>query len=534
MKKIYNIFLVSVLAATTVSCSKLLDTKPKDFLSPVNYYQNEAQLNTALAGVYEMLGNNGLYKQCWWNQLGCGNDLEYYRGTTSATVSGAWVFNTSISDASVTEAWNALYTGINRANGLLDAIDASPVDTTKKKIARAQALFLRGYYYFLLVDNWGGVPLRLNATQSVQSADLAKSSVKDVYAQVLADMTAAEAILPTIETWGPSGSGRISRTAAQGILARVCLTMAGEPLKDIAKYNDARTWAFKVIDSKSHALNPDYKQIFINHTKDLYDVKECIWEAEFLYDPAGKFAENSNLGYANSIKCGNLEGGFCTGNQGVTKKLWDLYPDNASLTSRDLRRDWNIGPYGFGTDDLIKTNFTISQIWNRWPAKWRREYEVVLPRSKFFTGTNFPILRYADVLLMFAEAENKINGPTTAAYDAINQVRRRGWGKLLPDATNITAADLPTDPDPGVFHQAIMDERARELCMEALRKRDLVRWGALVPTMKALANDITLNAPSSFKFAALGGNNITARDVLFPIPVSELTFNKAMVQNTGY
>jgi hypothetical protein len=511
--KVY-LFILIVIITTASSCKKALVTTPEDFLSPGEYYQTESQLDIALNGVYEVLGNNSLYKQNIWNQLAVGTDLDYYN-FNSLTLIDIRLYNVSSSDPIIAGTWNTLYSGINRANALLEGIENSPVNETIKNRIKSQALFLRGYYYFLLVDLWGGVPLRLKATTSVDDASCPRSSVKEVYDQVLQDMTAAEAILPTTTYWGPNGSGRISKSAAQGILSRVCLTMAGSPLRDVSKFNDAKNWAQKVMTSGLHVLNPDYKQIFINLVQDKYDTKESIWEAEFTFDPALVHQEFGNLGYVNGIKNGNIDYGFVSGDVRVQKALWDLYQQDPN----DIRRDWNIAPFGYGATDTIKTFYKPTQIWDRYPGKWRREYELVKPKSKFYTPTNFPILRYADVLLMYAEAVNGATGPNQSAMDAVNLVRKRA------SATPFVLGDYASSDK---FLKIIQDERARELFNEGTRKRDLIRWGILVETLQKSSPIIAATVPSANKFAAYPGINITDRDVLLPIPIGELTLNKAL------
>lgn len=136
---------------------------------------------------------------------------------------------------------------------------------------------------------------------------------------------------------------------------------------------------------------------------------------------------------------------------------------------------------------------------------------------------------------MFAEADNEINnGPSVDAYDAINLVRRRGWGKLLPGAINLSEADLPTGLNKEQFLKEIQDERSRELCFECFRKKDLIRWGLYVETLRAAANEITIEAPSSLKYGALAGNNVSERDLLLPIPDYERGVNKTLTQNDQY
>jgi hypothetical protein len=143
------------------------------------------------------------------------------------------------------------------------------------------------------------------------------------------------------------------------------------------------------------------------------------------------------------------------------------------------------------------------------------------------------MLRYSDVLLMFAEAENEINGPTQAAYNAVNMVRRRGFGK--PVNTPDTLADLPAGLGEFDFMNAIRKERFCEFAYEGLRKHDLLRWGNYVSTMQQLVTEYQATMPSTLSQAAIGqAGRITSRSVLFPIPNSEIAVNPYTSQNPGW
>lgn len=654
---------VTLLIISVVSCKKTLDTKPTDSLVQTAYYDSESKLNEALAGVYQPLLSSGIYGDNMFDQLGAATDEGFY--ARSATTTGAMVYNFDYGNADINNFWSQLYIGVERANILIQNINVASMDETKRQVILGEALFLRGYYYFLLVSNFGDVPLKTTPTPSVNDVNIPRTPVKQVYAQILADMTAAEGKVSSITTLGYGG--HVSTTAVEGILARVCLTMAGAPLNDVSKYADALAWAKKVQASGLHSLNSSYKQIFINLIQDKYDIKESMWEIENKGTGADGMGNPNRLGNTNGIQytANNNLPGYSYGFVSTTAKLFNLYP------AGDLRRDWAIAPYSYNanTTPVSNTYFTTAQVYNRNAGKFRREYELSPVLSKNITPINFPVLRYADVLLMLAEAENQINGPTATAYDAINQVRRRAFGlnpatpvTSISVVSNLTLAtsgntgyltsvpNIPisftggggtgaagmatvsittgkvtsiaiTNPGSGytsaptatigtpwaantaynigtqvingnnvytvttagtstatgptqtsgasvaattgavftyagvkatatvaiatttvdlaglskaTFFQAVQDERARELCFESLRKNDLVRWGIWVSTMNALATDIKATAPAAFTYAALAGSNITARNLLFPIPASEISVNSAAKQNPGW
>lgn len=521
-----NKYILGAISCFFVACGSFLDTEPSDFLSPVNYYETEEQLELALNGVYDILGQNALYGNYLISFNGEEADEGFY--AKKSVVSGVQVCNTSISDNNVLSLWQALYEGISRANFLLENID-KPEIVERKDAIKGEALFLRAYYYYLLVSNWGDVPLMLESAKTMEDNNIPRTSSVKIYQQIVADMQAADSLVSDISDIGYGG--RVSKSAVRGILARVYLTWAGYPIKDESKYVEARKWALKVMEDKKarHELNPDFKKLFINYAQDKYDYKESVWEVEFWSNGTGSYKEYGRVGNNNGIITTNEEIGYAYGYINVNARLYNLYEANDSL-----RRDWSIAPFKYNNETGEKIYFTGEQIYNRNCGKWRREYELITPKIKGGTPQNFPLLRYSDILLMFAEAENEINGPTSDAYRAINEVRRRARGKLLPDATNVTEFDLPAGLSKTAFFKEIQDERCRELCFECHRKRDLIRWGIYVETMKAVGDEIAAEAPTKLQYGALAGKNASKRDLLLPIPDYERSINKSLTQNEGY
>ncbi|MFD2556461.1 RagB/SusD family nutrient uptake outer membrane protein [Sphingobacterium tabacisoli] len=523
MKPIYIILLL----ATTLmlsSCSGLLDKEP-DFVTPENYFKNEGEAMNSLNGVYNRLIDTygRTYSRGLFSYLVL-NDESYFK---NISINNIRVMTMDAADLDIGRFWEVLYEGVNRANLLLENIDRVDMDVERRNAIKGEALFLRGYYYYLLVDFFGDVPLKLTATKSPNDKYLTRASMKEVYAQIVKDMTQAEGLVlsaPQLKY-----NERVSKTAVQAVLARVFLKMAGEPLLDVARYEDAVVYADKVISSGIHALNPDFKQIFINHSKDINDFKECLWEVGIYGNNIGNIEQAGMVGIENGIECPDENIGYSGGGMRITAKLYSLFG-----TKDTLRRDWSISPYRYIVTNgaTVKQVYNGQQIYDRNPGKWRREYELGA-KARSRNSTNFPIIRYSDVLLMKAEAENAIHGqPPTTAIDAVNQVRRRAFGKPV-DVVNVNS-DMPNNLDKVGFHQYIQDERMREFCFEGLRRHDLIRWGIYVPVMNTLGKSISTTAPAEHRYGGNAGLNTTERNVLFPIPNTEITVNKLMTQNTGW
>ncbi|OAQ40783.1 hypothetical protein A5893_07550 [Pedobacter psychrophilus] len=423
MKRYIFIAIFAIVTLAT-SCEKFLDTAPTDFLAPETYYTNETQLTTALMAVYSEMGNinEHTYSRFLSIEAPGSNDEEWYRSSTAITTP---LYNTDAAYSRYIGCWQTIYSGIGRANALLENIDKAEGSVVVKNAIKGEAMFMRAYYYFVLVSYWGDVPLVLNTTKSPENTDVERTPQADIYKFIIKDMTTAEGLVYDVTTLG--NPGRVSKTTAEGILARVCLYAAGR-LNDATYYPQARDWALKCMKSNKHSLNPDYRQIFINHSADRYDLNESMWEVEFFGTNTGTSREyerfGSTIGVINNATDATDNVGFMQGTYASTGTLFN------SFNSSDLRRDWAIGPFSYtasqGARPIIPYANTF--VWGRPIAKWRRDYQPK-PQVKNFGNTNWPLLRYADVLLMFAEAENQVNGsPTTDAYDAINMVRRRALG----------------------------------------------------------------------------------------------------------
>lgn len=434
MKNIYIITAFLVLNVVS-GCKKLLDKTPEDGVSVANYFTKENDAVLALNGAYDLFGERNTYWGGPFQHRMMAADDVY-----SVLVGNAGEFPANhkhnASTALVLNLWKNLFTIIERTNILLANLDKIPMDEGRKGVIRGEALFMRAYSMFMLVDLWGPVPINLEPTKGPDDVTRERRPIKEVYEQIVKDMLLAEGLVPS--TGGNYGGGGYpAKTTVQGILARVYLTMAGEPLKDVSKYQDAKEWAMKAINSGEHRLNPDYTDIFIKLAGDQFDPKETMWELDYInavgsneWGQIGIFTGPSGARPASTPSTTQ------TGQTRATRLFFYAFETACKCAnntySPDMRRDWSVMPFNYNANG--KAAIAWSNILDRPDGKWRTKYEAGAKLANR-TGINFPLLRYSDVLLMAAEAENAVNGPTQLAYDLVNQVRRRAYGMLLRGQT---------------------------------------------------------------------------------------------------
>lgn len=528
MMKNIKIYILLVAVALSFACNKVLDIDAgKYIILEEDYYKTEAQLNAALRGAYSTLGDGSLYGGNMLGRMGLEADEGYESySSDEQTVGDYTVYAT---DSKIQGYYRMCYRGVNRANLLLESVDDPAINITQKERnhIKGQALFLRGYFHFMLANKFGGVPLMLKATRSnaVKTEDLQKprASLKDVYLSVISDLeNAANLLKPMSEV---NTGTQASKSAAWAMLARVCLYMAGQPLNDVSRYAEAAEWAKKVKDENYHDLNPSYEKVFVNYATDIMDPKESIFEVDFYGNGTGVYANTGgSVGRLNGIQypLDSSNVGYSNGVIRSTSYLFDLYKTG------DTRRDWTIAPYYYTGTPRVKTNWTTGTTFQRFCGKFRRESEILLPKSSVYTPQNYPIMRYSDVLLMYAEALNeKPGGDKVLAREQINIVRRRAIAAGTTDR-EITVTDYTG------LKEAIIEERARELCFEGLRKNDLVRWGMFASSMQYLNGLVPVGTSSYIVAARAYYGNAKARDVVWPIPTYEMTVNRLLTQNVGW
>ncbi|MFN0293793.1 RagB/SusD family nutrient uptake outer membrane protein [Pedobacter helvus] len=522
------IHMIVIALLPLLSCNKLA-LEPKGFVALEQFYKNEAEALQGLTGVYNTLGDASFYGRDWFFAFNIQDDLGYY--DRNYTTEELFINNFSYTNPRLNSLWKNLYGGANRASIFLENVERVAFkDNTLKEAYKGEAKFLRAYYYFILSSLWGDIPLRKEAITSVsQESQIGPTSKTEIFDFIIQEMEQAETMVYTADKF--QSMGRINKSTVQGILARVYLKQAGYPInKGKPAFEKALYWAQQVEISGLHSLNPDYQAVFINLIADEYETtyRESIWEVEFKGNNVDGNQTAGYLGSYNGIYCNDGTNadtpGWCYGYLSCTLKMEDLY----TMPADAIRKNWNVAAFRYNytaaTGVRAKTNWSAAQMVYRSAGKFRREHEKSTPKARDFTPINFPVLRYADVLLMIAEADNEYNGaPTAVGYAAINEVRKRA----MPTVALISGMNY------GTFQQLVRDERARELCFEGTRKMDLVRWGIYVETMttgrRNMVNESRWHANK--KYASFIADFTSQKHNLYPIPSSELSTNSKMKQN---
>ncbi len=563
MKAIYKFKkeLFLTLAIALSSCN-VLDVDPEHVMAPENFYETKDEVVYGLAGVYGVLNSEAVYGNYYSLMMSNTDDLCYQNRSQNGSYT-YWYTHTS-SNSHIYQTWSKLYEGIKNANEFMSAIKDNEFDEDGKFFAEAR--FMRAYYHFILAQTWGDVPLRNKAVSSPSMAEIAATPQVEVLQWCANEMKA------TLDTFSEydvtSAPSRVSRSTIQGILARVYLFLAGESVKGVEDkaqmWADAAYYAGEVIGSGVHALNPSYSQVFINMISDTYDKSyfESMWEAEFTGNHSAGSWSNGRIGDLIGLQSTSSNSKFSEWNCNYsyawyngTLKLWDLYwtmdrttAEDQSTSISDTRQEWNLPNYNYAGSKSSALDKVYVASYDKTPyvyenkssfvdltvgagqrnaGKFRREseYEGSMTAKDLYTHINFPILRYSDVLLMYAEAINESEGNYQAAYNAVKEVR---------DRAQIETKNVSEYSSKEAMRELVRNERGRELAFESLRKYDLIRWGTFVKEMNGFSkwtNDArwSLNATAE-RYAAIAVN-VQEKHIVQPIPSIELGVNKLLKQN---
>ncbi|GGF24783.1 RagB/SusD family nutrient uptake outer membrane protein [Echinicola rosea] len=477
---VINLLLMAVVLVMLAGCSDLLEEEPKTVVAE-NFYQTAADIEAATNAIYTPLRNVRPEQVA---VLSAHTDWGYGRGSRAQYNDFNGLNATNMNAAA--SRWTMFYEGIRNANLVIFyAPQSEQVDQEIRSRYLAEARFLRALTYFDLVRNWGGVPLR--TAENIEQKDVPKASVEEVYDFILADLLVAEDGLPA----DPVQPGRPTSWSAKTLLADVYL--------QLEQYDSARTKALEVMESGRFGLVP------------VQGVEDIQWDV-FGPDLVNSTEEVFYLKYTRQTAQGNglpwilnhpSTGLYNFG--GAYAHYGDsANPFYAQWNDADLRKQlWTPVDFGLGATTLVNGKYVEPEAPDNTGA-----------------GNDLPIYRYAEVLLIFAEADARASGTVSSgALDALNQVHRRGYG-LDPSAANEVDFGL-AEMSPEAFLDTVLQERAYEFQFEGKRWLDLKRLGR--------AEEFV----SENK-----GIDIAEKHYLWPIPVDELNYNQAMDassdQNPGY
>jgi tetratricopeptide (TPR) repeat protein len=477
MKKIIVVIIIGL--TVIASCKKsFLDEADPAKISPLSYYKTAADMQAAVNASYA--GLQAVYYN-WFIYGDVASDNAYTSGAASSSLQGEFDLPpVSTTNFNLSNTWNESYRSISRANIVLNKIEGASLDANMKKAFTGQAKFIRALNYFNLVRMFGAVPLVLTEIPSSEEAfAYARETVPNIYTQIIKDLKEAEQELPV--SFPAAESGKATSGAAKVILGKVYLTQK--------KYTEAAAKLKEVIDAGTYALLPVYDDVFKPSNG---QNKEVVFAVNYKKGGIGEGSPWANVFVPNQSGNAITPVGVAGGYAQVTEDFDQAFEAN------DLRKSISVGVY--------QTVF-----------KYTRKY-LDVPTANVDSDNDWIVTRYADVLLMYAEALNE-SGNVTLAIDYLNMIRKRA---------NLIERTIVDIPDQAAFRLAVEKERRVELGFEGHRWFDLLRTERAQTVMNAYF--IKENVKRNGTFVVLQNYML-----VFPIPTAQVNINPEKIpQNTGY
>jgi len=496
----YNLIiaLFGTIMVLFTSCESNLDVDPTDQYTTDTFWKTEEHASAGLTGCYNALSP-------WRSQhfyefdMITSNGMPYNESNgTQAIGKGEHTSTTPL----IANLWKNCYVGIGRTNTFIQNISKVKMDENKKEQMIGEALFLRAFYYLNLTDKFGNVPLILEQPTTEQG-ELPRTDKSEVVKQILEDLTNASNFLPT--KYEGNDLGRITKGAALALKARALLYNE--------RWEEAATAAKEVMDLKVYSLFNDYRRFWKEENKH---------NSEVIFNIETKSPEyTTNYDHVT----------FLLNRPAPLKELVDLYlmKDGKSITesplydpdkpyeNRDPRLLYTITCIGYPYNGKLITNEEVMTTGYGLKKYTSYEDDVEIPLVESST-INTILIRYAEVLLTYAEAQNEVAGPDASVYDAINQIRKRVSVDMPEVVKNLTKAQM---------RQVIRRERRIELAFEGLYYSDILRW----KTAEKENNGIMHGADG---LGIVERHFNPQRDYLWPIPYNQLMLNTNLTQNPNW
>ncbi|XCF06350.1 RagB/SusD family nutrient uptake outer membrane protein [Tamlana crocina] len=494
MKKLKYI----ILLAGLVACSNLEEEVYSE-ISPSNFYQNVDEAEVAVTSIY-----NSYNRAVSLYDFGLSSLTVVPSPKIQSKISWRrqWAnYTTDATDAiSLPRVWNPFYQGIFRSNVLIAELEGrqfeSEEETARKEII-AEAKFLRSWSFFNLIQLFGAVPMPLKPAVTAEEAQLPRTPIAEVYQQIILDLQEAETNLPS-DKRGDAQIGRPIQATAKFLLAKVYLTMAGLPLEDPSAMALAETKLGEVLDledtAQGYKLLESYEEAIRidNNDERIF----AIQQTQSVSSQGTAFGHVwGSRNRLNNAGLGQRHGGF-------TKDFYD------SFEATDVRRDVTMA-YSYVDRDGITRTFADGYYPER-EGIYQNKY-VDLDQNAVDGDPDMIVYRYSDALLMAAEIENSLNGPTATAYGYLNRVRTRA-----------NATDAPDGMTQEEFAEYIYEERYKELSFEFQEIYDIRRLGKVEEVLSQHPENVTWS-PTNTAY----NPNFN----LWPLPVSEINSNPKILEN---
>ncbi|MDD4426963.1 MAG: RagB/SusD family nutrient uptake outer membrane protein [Paludibacter sp.] len=546
-----KILIISLVIVLFTGCNDFLDETVYSFAAGETLFTNEETAEMALTGVYDAMNASNIQGNAPYalfarnihllTQLGCDEIIGRTDYIALADFKAFCNYTYNSESRFLADAWFALYAGIYRANNVIENMPTVEMDDNRKNEIILEAKFLRGFYYSYLTWFFGAVPTPLNTTADPQ---LPRTNVKGVYDIIISDLESAYSGLPEKNKY----DSRINRYSAGAMLAKVYLHLASYKEYNVGSnlnfdlnsfdwvnsaeyYQKAMTISKDVYENSTYVLHNEYRYNFIADNIPLK--KEQVKEALMI----ATFGKNANK-YYNYTQLTGPAGNVNTNGGGAG---W--FPAMGELTSlynsNDIRFKQNIaGAYNVNKETILGVEYFVPVgLYNSGSNTFLAKFRQSSPASRLAAGIpayvstlNYPIIRFADVVLMYAEAAYKM-GDEVTARNLLKTIRLRATKDDLVNADILTNAYFKAD-----FMDEIKEERSRELCGEGWRRFDLIRWGNLESVVKNLKTSNENNVtPNIYFFNQLFAqsikDNFQSYKIWYPIPKREMEVNTNLVQN---
>lgn len=489
--------LCGALLLSASGCEQFLEEPDKSNFTMENYFTKPEHAESVVNAIYESLRSTtgGGFGGAPWMML------EFATGLANTELGQAMnsiyvrnLVNTADNGYGATW-WTSSYRGIANANLAIAKIPGISMNEAQKKKHLGEAHFLRAWYYFNLVRIFGKVPL-IDKPVDLSSPELypAPANEEDIYKLIVADLTQAEASgLPFTDV-----SGRVTTGAAKSLLAEVYLTMAGYPLQKGADYyKKAADKAKEVIDAGQYTLFASYDDLHSYATKNR---GENIFMVQFLANVMPSNWQTSIIPYNQGISAYSDETGAIFAN----KEFVESYEPG---DKRAQEKQFYYRSYTLSSDRSKTVDLGGYYIY--------KHFDTDAHLSTTSSGLNWSLMRFAQVLLTYAEAANEVNGPSPEAYQAVNAIRARAE---LPALQGLSKEQ---------FREAVWKERWHELSFENVTWFDMVR-------LRKAFNVSTKQFDNYVGHTFSYGPTLKERELLFPLPTAEIRNNSKLVQNKGY